>query len=289
MLVIGQTASEVEVNREVAVSHHGAVRAPQFRDVATLPGSPPSVPGHSRRTDDSDASPPVSAKARRETSVPPAVLVASPTASLRTRCSEGLRGFVLREVDHRANLERTIVQLKPGVVFLDLALPGMGGLGGVPAIQRLHPDARVVVLASTPNERQAVFALVAGARGYCDRNISSSLIRKAAEVVQSGEIWIARGVVQFLLKRLSSLTKPDGAPPAEESANVFDPLAPRERQIAQLVASGANNKDIASRLRITEATVKAHLTSVFRKLNVSDRLRLALLVSAHKSRTASTN
>ena len=66
----------------------------------------------------------------------------------------------------------------------------------------------------------------------------------------------------------------------------FDFLAPREREIALLVGSGANNREIAERLSITESTVKAHLTSVFRKLDVPDRLRLALFVRRQRAPTA---
>ena len=210
--------------------------------------------------------------------------MASPTADLRRRCSQGLRGFLIREAGRRAVLERSMVELEPAVVFLDLALPGLGGLGGVPGIQRLNPAAKIIVLASTPNERQAVFALVAGARGYCGRDIGPSLVRKATDVVRRGEIWIARGVVPLLLKRLTSLTQDRSHERLAGSGRPFHALAPREREIAELVGRGTNNKEIATRLSITEATVKAHLTSVFRKLNVSDRLRLALFVTEHKSR-----
>jgi DNA-binding NarL/FixJ family response regulator len=208
----------------------------------------------------------------------PTILVASPTASLRSRCTRALRGFVVHELDRGAALERSIGEVKPAVVFLDLTLPGLGGLGGVPAIQRAHPEARLIVLARHPDERQALFALLAGARGYCDRNLSASLIRKANEVIQRGEVWIPRSVVPLLLKRLTS-AGPDGTRhPLGSSGDTLDTLGPREREIAQLVATGSNNKNIAIRLHVTEATVKAHLTSVFRKLNVSDRLRLALLM-----------
>jgi DNA-binding NarL/FixJ family response regulator len=208
----------------------------------------------------------------------PTIVVASPTASLRSRCSQGLRGFHVCEVDRAAGLKRGMTEMAPAVVFLDLALPGLGGLAGVTAIQRLHPAAKIVVLAGRPDERQAVFALLAGARGYCDRNLSASLIKKANEVVQRGEIWIPRSVVPLLLKRLTSVARGMRADPFRPSAETLGALGPREREIAQLVASGSNNKDIAIRLNVSEATVKAHLTSVFRKLNVSDRLRLALLV-----------
>ena len=175
---------------------------------------------------------------------------------------------------------------RPTVVFLDLALRGLSGLDAVPDIQRLNPRARLVLLASSPSAQQAVFAVAAGARGYCDRNIPPALVKKAVEVVQRGEIWIGRHVVPHLLRRITSPApaRPDGGL-ATRLPRSFDFLAPRERQIALLVGSGANNREIARRLNISESTVKAHLTSVFRKLDVPDRLRLALFVRRRRAAT----
>lgn len=213
------------------------------------------------------------------------VLVASPLAVLRRRYADGLGGSVpVLEATDRAELSEHLVSTHPAVVFLDLALPGLGGLGGIAAIRRLNPAVKIVLLADVPNERDAVFALVVGARGYCARSLDPALIRKAAEVVQRGEVWIGRHVIPHLLRRLTSLNRrgaraPAGAPP------VFDFLAPREREIALLVGAGANNREIALRLNISEATVKAHLTSVYRKLKVTDRLRLALFVAKRRAQS----
>jgi DNA-binding NarL/FixJ family response regulator len=102
-------------------------------------------------------------------------------------------------------------------------------------------------------------------------------------VVQRGEIWIARGVVPLLLKRMTSLARDRPDTSGSGPDNPFESLANREREVAELVSIGASNKEIAMGLSITEATVKAHLTSVFRKLKVSDRLRLALFVTERKS------
>jgi two-component system, NarL family, nitrate/nitrite response regulator NarL len=212
-------------------------------------------------------------------------LLAASSAALRRRWAEGLEGWPAPvEAADRGELEERMLANRPAVVFLDLALPGLSGLDGVPDIQRLNPGARLVLLASSPSERQAVFALVAGARGYCDRNIAPSQLKKAVEVVQRGEIWIGRHVVPHLLRRITSLTPagPD-AGPGGRLARRFEFLAPREREIALLVGSGANNREIAERLSITESTVKAHLTSVFRKLDVPDRLRLALVVRRQRA------
>jgi DNA-binding NarL/FixJ family response regulator len=220
-------------------------------------------------------------------SSPLTVLLASASAGLRRRWAEELTGSLpLIEAIDRESLEVAMLHTPDLVVFLDTALPGLHGVDGVPDVQRVNPSARIVVLASAPSERQAVFALVAGARGYCDRNIAPSLVRKAADVVHRGEIWIGRGVVPHLLRRITSLTPSDDETGKGRTLPTrFEFLAPRERQIALLVGAGANNKEIAGQLSITEATVKAHLTSVFRKLNVSDRLRLALFVSGQRPKS----
>jgi DNA-binding NarL/FixJ family response regulator len=214
------------------------------------------------------------------------LLLASSSAVLRSRLAAGLEGWLpLAEVADRAALAHVMLARRPALLFVDLALPGLGGLDGVPGVQRLSPSARIILLAAAPSEREAVFALVAGARGYCDRSIAPSLVRKAAEVVQRGEIWIGRHVVPHLLRQITALTPSQaGVASGRSLPSRFDFLAPREREIALLVGGGANNREIAMRLRITESTVKAHLTSVFRKLNVSDRLRLALVVSGHPRR-----
>lgn len=207
-------------------------------------------------------------------------MIAGPLAERGARASR----FVVRgapcQVTTRPALE-AVMGRRPAVLFLDLALPGLGGIGGLAGIQRLSPSTHIVLLTRTPNETQAVFALLAGAKGYCHRDMSPVQLRKAVDVVRRGEIWIGRRVILRLLERLAALTRR-----RRGRAGVPDPfheLAPREIEIAEMIGGGASNKEIAGRLRITEATVKAHLTSVFRKLGVPDRLRLALLVSEQQT------
>jgi DNA-binding NarL/FixJ family response regulator len=170
--------------------------------------------------------------------------------------------------------------LTPAMLLLDLTLLQLG-IESVPVIQRLSPTTRIVLFSSNPDEREAVSALKAGARGYHGRNIDPYLLKKAVQMVQQGEIWVGRNVIPHLLSELTSLTerrkrdapaKPDGR---------LARLTPREREITHLIGDGASNKEISSQLNITEKTVKAHLTAIFRKLGFSDRLRLALFVSEH--------
>ncbi len=191
---------------------------------------------------------------------------------------------VLEVSDHESLVEH-LVRIHPAVVFLDLELPGLGGITGVAALQRVDPPMKMVLLSDVPNQRDALFALVAGARGYCARDLDAALILKATEVVQQGEVWIGRHVIPYLLRKLASLSLADPAEPAPGLGAALDVLAPREREIALLVGAGRNNKEIALRLNISESTVKAHLTSVYRKMNVPDRLRLGLFVTGGMART----
>lgn len=210
------------------------------------------------------------------------VLIASPIAGVRSQWSDGLEDrFPLYEVAERASLERSMTSLKPAILLLDLALPGLGGVEGTPSIQRLSPLTSIILMTSTSNDREGLAALKAGARGYCSLDMDPQLLKKAVSVVIKGEIWVARNVFAPLLEELTSLTerRHKEFPPNLDTR--LDRLTPREREIAQLIGGGASNKEIAGRLNITEATVKAHLTAIFRKLGLSDRLGLALFVTEY--------
>jgi DNA-binding NarL/FixJ family response regulator len=211
------------------------------------------------------------------------VVVASPAARVRRRYVAALRGRapVFAVADH-ATLMDELRRVRPGVVFLDLTLPGFDGIAGLPALRTLTPAMKVVLLAVKPNTQDAVLALVAGARGYCRRSLDTSLILKATAEVQHGQVWIARGVIPHLLRRLMLPGVIEPPPASEETGSPLTALSPRQREIARLVSAGHSNKEIAAQLNVTVKTIKSHLGFIYRKLRVSDRLRLALLVSARR-------
>ena len=210
----------------------------------------------------------------------PLVVIASAMAGLRKRWRQALHGpYTTLEVTDRAQLDRSLSNRTPLAVILDLSLPQLGGVGAVADIGRLRPGVKVVVVTGRPDEREGIAALKAGARGYCDREIDGILLRKAVAVVQEGEIWVGRKLIPHLLEELTAAAEP--AEPAPKMDSGLDRITPREREIAHLLSAGASNKEIAKRLNVTERTVKAHLTAVFRKLGVSGRLQLALFVLEH--------
>ena len=213
------------------------------------------------------------------------VFIASGVAGLRKRWRQAIqRQFTLHEVTERGSLERGLLNRRPAALLLDLHLPELGGISGVEAIQQLRPTTKIVLLTSRPDEREGIAALKAGARGYCDRDIDPGLLGKALEVVQNGEIWVGRKLIPHLLEELAALSEQQKDSPATLDSRL-DRITPRERQIVQLLSAGASNKEIAKRLNVTERTVKAHLTAVFKKLGISGRLQLALFVLEH-SRSA---
>src|SRR5215470_20192521 len=212
----------------------------------------------------------------------PLVLVASSVAGVRKRCRQALfRAYTVHEVANRGDLERTMAGRRPAALLLDLALPTLGGAAGVASVQKLRASTRIIVLSDSPDEREGIAALKAGARGYCHRDIDGPLLEKATDVVLNGEIWVGRKLIPHLLEELTVLTEQR----RRESPSNFDDrlqrVTPRERQIVDLLSAGASNKEIAKRLNVTERTVKAHLTAIFRKLGLSGRLQLALFALEH--------
>lgn len=215
----------------------------------------------------------------RENPAVPAVLIATADPALRGRWKEGLQGdYPLRDVSDRIGLDRTMAALVPDVLLLDIDLLAAGGIEG-PIIRGLARDTKVVLLSASPNEREGIRVLKAGARGYCNKDVDPQVLRKIVDRIHDGEIWAERKLIPRLLEEYTSHPeeRPEGLPKADGR---LDLLTPREREIAFLIGAGASNKEIASRLRVGEGTVKAHLTSTFRKLGFSDRLQLGLFLAS---------
>ena len=179
--------------------------------------------------------------------------------------------------------EQSLIAYKPGILVLDLNLPGLGGADGLPRLQQLSPATRIIVLSDRDTESEGVAALVAGAKGYDTHAISSTALAKAVIVVQKGELWVRRAMVHALVAALAARALGPGRgqqkPERTPDRRRLDCLTLRQREVAQAIAGGASNKEIANRLQVTERTVKAHITEMFRNVGVFDRLRLALLVN----------
>lgn len=135
-------------------------------------------------------------------------------------------------------------------------------------------QSRVVCASSNPNNAAAIAALDAGCSAYCHAFGDLKTLRQVQQVVAAGQIWVGRDLMQKLLAGANLAVANRIEPEMDWAVD----LTPREKEMAILAANGASNKAIASSCGITERTVKAHLAAIFEKLNLTDRLQLALRV-----------
>ena len=133
---------------------------------------------------------------------------------------------------------------------------------------------RVVAASSNPSDDKAIEALDAGCAGYCHAYADAETLRQVEQVIEAGQVWIGKNLMGRLLQGTSRIAAVERSDDPDWGIS----LTPREREVAILAANGASNLAIASDCDISERTVKAHLTSVFTKLNITDRLQLALRV-----------
>ena len=209
----------------------------------------------------------------------PMILIASNNPKLVTRWSRSLRGkYTSCVVSHKSALTQTLNSLKPRVLLLDVGLPRLRAARDLPSIQRLSPGTKIIVLSDTLRQNEAIAVLKAGAKGYCNHTISGALLQKATKAVIRRELWAGRKIVSELVEQMISTDNRRGILPTGK-INI-DGLSPRKRQIAALVVEGIINKEIANRLNISEATVKSHVTGIFRRFKVSRRLELERLFAA---------
>jgi two-component system nitrate/nitrite response regulator NarL len=188
-----------------------------------------------------------------------------------------LRGsFSVYERGGVAGVADVLRELKPAVLLLDLGLRRLGGINSLPSIQSLSRATKIILLTKAPSLREEVSGLKLGAKGYLGRDISEDLLRKAVRVVQRGELWTGRKVIQNLLTEVLTLNGTNRESPIPPTT--LQLLTSKKREIIRHVAEGVTNKEIARRLNITEATVKSHLTAIFRRFALSNRVQLASLI-----------
>lgn len=168
-----------------------------------------------------------------------------------------------------------------GLAIIDVATPGYDGDAGLKQLKKINPSLKLLLAGARMQPNKELAALASGVMGCCSPDLGPEQVRRILTIVEEGGVWISNAALPQLLQRLRS--KSSAAPAVSEHAhtegNDLAELTHREREIAHMVASGDSNKIIARKLNITDRTVKAHLTTVFQKLNVRDRLQLALYVN----------
>ena len=164
--------------------------------------------------------------------------------------------------------------LKPDVVLLDLHMPGVSGLEAVKVMAEEIPDVQVLMLTVSEDAQDLMDALRAGACGYLLKNIETDTLVDAIRRAARGESVVSQ---QMTAKLIQGVRTPQKAEvPAER-----DRFSPRERDIMASLAHGESNKEIARRLDLAESTVKIHVQNIFKKLNMSSRVQVALYAVEH--------
>jgi DNA-binding NarL/FixJ family response regulator len=153
--------------------------------------------------------------------------------------------------------------VRPDVVLMDLRMPRCDGIEATRRLRTEVPDVKVVVLTTYSDDRSVLDALRAGARGYLTKDASGAQIHEALRQVLDDHAVIDPAVQRHLIDAIAGEPAPRSRFP--------DGLTPREAEVLSLMAGGLSNAEIASRLVVSEATVKSHVNHLFAKIGARDR------------------
>jgi len=211
-------------------------------------------------------------------SAPIRVLIADDDALVRSALTMMLTGTddirVVAEVADGDEVASAVDAYKPDVVLMDIRMPRMDGLAATEALRARDAAPDVIVLTTFDADEQVLRALRAGASGFLLKDTPPPRILEAVRLVAAGEAMLSPTVTRRLLEHLTE----GGADARRVGAReLLDRLTDREREVAVAVAQGKSNAEIASELYMSVATVKAHVSRLLTKLELDNRVQIALL------------
>jgi len=160
-----------------------------------------------------------------------------------------------------------VKELKPDIVLIDLIMPHMDGVQATAEIEKIDPDAKILILTSFAENHQVFSAIQSGAIGYLMKDTSSEELIKAIHDTYENKPVLQPEIAMKLMQNLQNRENQSASPKA---------LTEREVEILQYVALGMTNNEIADKLVLSERTVRTHLTNILSKLGLSNRTQAAL-------------
>jgi two-component system, NarL family, response regulator DegU len=200
------------------------------------------------------------------------VLIADDRPIFRAGVQGMLRDFPEIDIVGEAMTGRQAVErsrrLKPDVILMDLNMPEMGGIAATRAIKEEDPERVVLALTVSEAEEDIVEMVAAGASGYVLKDVDPASLARSIQDAHAGHFQLDDALTRQVIMRLgSNLRRP--------RRQLAEPLTERETQILRMVVEGKGNKAIASRLGLSEGTIKSHLRNIYRKLKVQTRAEAA--------------
>ena len=207
-------------------------------------------------------------------------LIADPHAMFRSALRKLLESdsqfCVVGEASNGVEAVQLTQQCNPDVLLIELDLPGCSGLEALRALQGRTSFTRPLLLVSSIRKDQMIEALQLGAYGLLMKTATTSLLFKGIRAVISGQYWLGRDYVSDLVGALRSHERHNRSP-----VDGFS-VTRRELEIIGAIVTGCTNKDLAQQFHLSEVTIKHHLTKIYGKLGISNRLELALFAYEHK-------
>jgi len=196
-------------------------------------------------------------------------------SGLRMLIEHDQRMKVVAQAGNRTEALERATSERPDVIILDLVLGDEDGLSFLPELCQASTTSRVLVLTGVQNPDAHRGAIRRGAMGIVLKEHAADQLLKAILKVNQGEVWIERSMMGSMIQEFNKPTTVD------PEISKIESLTEREREVIALIGEGLKNKQVGERLFISETTVTHHLSSVFSKLEVSDRLELIIYAFRH--------
>ena len=197
----------------------------------------------------------------------------SDAMSITLRMLSGVRNVAAVETLNEA-VARLETGAPPDIILLDLNLPDADGLDGLLRIRRAAPGALVLIVSSVTDPRVIAAAMSAGAAGFVPKHSQRQVYQSAFDALARGRSFLPEGTV---------LPRPAAGASGNQAADRVNSLTQQQARILALICAGQFNKQIAHELAIAETTVKAHVTSIMRKLGVHSRTQAVLVAQAART------